>query len=134
MLVDVADLRKREPELMGSPETDSHFQKPEGPGSEGEGRKQEDCLKGYIKTRTDTLSVQETNELLSLQALWPFPSLAEDLRFTLQRLGQQFPGWCTWGKDETGAMLKMRYKCPGQATEGFLLRKPSSMIKRKVDC
>ena len=35
---------------------------------------------------------------------------------------------------ETGAMLKMRYKCPGQATEGFLLRKPSSMIKRKVDC
>lgn len=32
------------------------------------------------------------------------------------------------------AMLKMRLtKCPGQATEGFLLRKPNSMIKRKVD-
>lgn len=48
---------------------DWEVQKPEGPGSEGEGRKQEDCLKGYIKTRTDTLSVQETNELLVLQAL-----------------------------------------------------------------
>lgn len=40
--------------VKGSPETDSHLQKPEEPGSEGEGRKQEDCLKGYIKTRTDT--------------------------------------------------------------------------------
>lgn len=48
LLVDVADLRKREPELMGSPETDSHFQL-RGPGSEGEGRKQEDHLKGYKK-------------------------------------------------------------------------------------
>ena len=111
LLIDVADLRKLEPELKGSPETVIFpFQKPEVPGSEGEAWKQEDYLKGCIKTRTDTLIMQETNELLLLQALWPFPSLAEDLRFTLERLDQQCLGWCDWSKDESGAVQKTRLR------------------------
>lgn len=70
LLIDVADLRKLEPELKGSPETVIFpFQKPEVPGSEGEAWKQEDYLKGCIKTRTDTLIMQETKELLLFQAL-----------------------------------------------------------------